>query len=154
MTDDDIILSVIKLQDMMAGKKIDFDDLRKLVQAVRRTMPKSVGVKITFDDYQEAAGRTAIYPDRGNNFVYPVLGLSGEVGEIAEKIKKILRDQKGEVTDTNRAEISKELGDVLWYVSQLAFELKLSLLEIAEANILKLMSRKDRGVLGGSGDNR
>ena len=109
---------------------------------------------MNFQDYQAQSRTTAIYPNKDHNFIYPALGLAGETGEVAEKIKKILRDQAGELNDLNRQEISKELGDVLWYVSQLATELNLSLEEIAQNNITKLLSRLDRGVLRGSGDNR
>lgn len=109
---------------------------------------------MTFEEYQKKSRKTAQYPDAGSNFVYPTLGLVGEAGEVAEKIKKIIRDDGGEVLLEKKKEIEKELGDVLWYVSQLATELGLSLEEIAEKNIEKLYSRFDRGKLGGSGDNR
>ena len=109
---------------------------------------------MTFNDYQKKSRTTARYPDAGNNFVYPTLGLSGEAGEVAEKIKKVLRDEGGEVSDEKRREIEKELGDVLWYISQIATELNLSLDNIARNNLEKLLSRAERGVLHGSGDNR
>jgi len=104
--------------------------------------------------YQEKARSTAIYPDLGNNIVYPTLGLSGEAGEISEKVKKIIRDDGGLVSDEKRKTIGLELGDVLWYVSQLAAEIGFTLDEIGEMNLDKLFSRKERGVLGGSGDQR
>lgn len=107
-----------------------------------------------FREYQKKSRRTAIYPNRDNNFVYPVLGLAGEAGEVAEKIKKIIRDDGGLVTENKRQEIKKELGDVLWYVSQLATELKLDLDDVAFSNIVKLYSRLDRDMISGSGDNR
>lgn len=107
-----------------------------------------------FKKYQEKSRKTAVYPDRDNNFIYPTLGLSGEAGEVSEKIKKVIRDKKGIVDDETREAIKKELGDVLWYVSQIATELKLSLDDIAEKNIEKLYSRMERGKLNGSGDNR
>lgn len=109
---------------------------------------------MNFKEYQEKSRKTAIYPQAGNNFIYPTLGLSGEAGEVAEKIKKVVRDNGGVVNEEAKKELEKELGDVLWYVSQLASELKLSLNKIAEKNIEKLYSRMDRGVLKGSGDNR
>lgn len=116
---------------------------------------KSFKIEImNFEEYQKKSRKTAKYPDAGNNFIYPTLGLSGESGEVAEKIKKVLRDKEGKIDDGCRAEIEKELGDVLWYVSQLATELGLSLDNIAEKNIEKLYSRMDRGKLKGSGDNR
>ncbi len=107
-----------------------------------------------FEEYQKKSRKTAIYPNADNNFIYPTLGLSGEAGEVAEKIKKAIRDKNGIIDEERKKEIEKELGDVLWYVSQLASELKLSLNKIAEKNIEKLYSRMDRGKLGGEGDNR
>lgn len=107
-----------------------------------------------FKEYQEKSRKTAIYPDAGNNFIYPTLGLSGEAGEVSEKIKKVIRDKEGIIDEDTRDLIRKELGDVLWYVSQLASELNISLDEVAEKNIEKLYSRMERGKLQGSGDNR
>jgi NTP pyrophosphatase (non-canonical NTP hydrolase) len=109
---------------------------------------------MNFDEYQNLSRETAIYPDRGNNFIYPTLGLAGEAGEVAEKVKKVIRDKNGVMGQESKDYISKELGDVLWYVAQIATELDLSLEEIAKANIAKLQSRKERGSLSGSGDMR
>jgi len=107
-----------------------------------------------FDLYQDAAESTALYPDKGDNMYYPALGLAGEAGEVCEKIKKIMRDQKGHFTEDNVDDISKELGDVLWYVAMVAVEFNIALSSVAEANLSKLQDRMDRGVLKGSGDNR
>ncbi|MFA5644072.1 MAG: nucleoside triphosphate pyrophosphohydrolase family protein [Patescibacteria group bacterium] len=107
-----------------------------------------------FNDYQKKAKRTAIYPNIGKNYIYPVLGLAGEAGEVAEKFKKIIRDNGGKINGEKKAEIEKELGDVLWYVSQIATELKIDLNDIAVNNIKKLSSRLKRGRLQGNGDNR
>lgn len=109
---------------------------------------------MTFDEYQQKSRKTAVYPNAGNNFIYPTLGLAGEAGEVAEKIKKVLRDNNGIVGDARRDEIKKELGDVLWYVSQISTELGLSLDEVANLNIEKLYSRLERNKLSGSGDSR
>jgi NTP pyrophosphatase (non-canonical NTP hydrolase) len=106
------------------------------------------------NNYQEMARSTAIYPDQGANLVYPALGLCGEAGEVAEKVKKIIRDDAGVITDAKRDVIAAELGDVLWYVAQVAAELDYSLEDIASLNLEKLASRAQRGVLGGSGDSR
>ena len=95
-----------------------------------------------------------MYPNKDSNFIYPVLGLCGESGEIAEKIKKVIRDEGGIVSEHKKEEIKKELGDVLWYISQIATELRLSLDAIAKANIEKLQSRLERNKISGSGDNR
>jgi NTP pyrophosphatase (non-canonical NTP hydrolase) len=107
-----------------------------------------------FDEYQKKAWETAIYPRKGNNITYPALGLGGESGEVLEKIKKILRDENEEISEEKKDELLKEVGDVLWYLAALSSELGLSLNEIAEKNVSKLSSRKERGVLRGSGDNR
>lgn len=107
-----------------------------------------------FRFYQVEARKTAIYPSLGNNLWYPALGLAGEAGEVAEKIKKIYRDGEGKVTIEKRVEIGKELGDVLWYVASIASELKLDLAGIAETNLIKLQSRAQRGKVHGSGDER
>jgi len=108
---------------------------------------------MTFEEYQKKSRETAIYQNLGNNFIYPTLGLAGETGEVVEKIKRVLR-KNGVVDEQSRTEISKELGDVLWYMANLAAELNLSLDDIASSNIEKLSSRKERGVLHGDGDNR
>lgn len=107
-----------------------------------------------FNEYQEKAWETAIYPKKGKNISYPALGLGGETGEVLEKIKKILRDENEKITEEKKEEIIKEMGDVLWYLAALSKEFNISLSEIAEKNISKLSSRKERGVLHGSGDKR
>ena len=109
---------------------------------------------MTFEEYQKLSRKTAIYPDKDNNFIYPTLGLTGEAGEVAEKIKKVLRDNSGVVDDLKRQEIKKELGDVLWYLSQIATELDLSLDDIATFNVEKINSRQERKKISGYGDNR
>jgi NTP pyrophosphatase (non-canonical NTP hydrolase) len=105
-------------------------------------------------EYQTLSRRTASYPGAGENIVYPTLGLAGEAGEVAEKVKKLLRDDGGVLSEERRAALAGELGDVLWYVAQVATEADLDLAEIAQANLDKLRSRQERGVLSGSGDQR
>ena len=118
---------------------------------------------MNFKDYQEQSKATAIYPkleypdESGNlciGFIYPAMGLAGETGEVLEKCKKILRDDMGIPTKEKVVEIEKEIGDVLWYVAQICSEFQLDMGVCAEKNLAKLMSRKERGVLKGSGDNR
>lgn len=106
---------------------------------------------MTLDDYQVAAVETAIYPDKLSKLglVYTALGLNGEAGEVAEKVKKYLRDG-----GIDEEDVARELGDVLWYVANTAEEIGYSLHEIASINLKKLTSRRERGTLGGSGDNR
>jgi NTP pyrophosphatase (non-canonical NTP hydrolase) len=108
---------------------------------------------VELSEYQRLARRTAEYP-REAWLAYPALGLVGEAGEVAEHAKKVIRDDAGTISDRRRAAMAKELGDVLWYVAGLASELGLDLNEIAQANLEKLLSRQQRGVLSGSGDER
>ena len=109
----------------------------------------STELENSLDTYQEYAASTAIYPNSAN-VMYPILGLLGEAGELSNKYKKVIRD--GNLID--REAYAKELGDVLWYLSQTANDLGISLGYIATQNLLKLKDRADRGVLGGSGDSR
>ena len=107
-----------------------------------------------FNSYQADVKKTAIYPHQGENLAYPALGLTGEAGEVADKIKKLIRDRNGTPTDSERIELVKELGDVLWYLAILAWELGVDFEDVAVTNIKKLKDRKERGVLQGEGDNR
>ncbi|ASZ74918.1 MazG-like pyrophosphatase [Rhodococcus phage Trina] len=110
---------------------------------------------MSLDEYQLKALKTAIYPGSGEvlGLAYVGLGL-GEAGEIQGKIKKILRDDNGVISDEKKEAIAAEAGDLLWYIALLAKELNYTLEEIAIVNLVKLDSRKERGVLGGSGDYR
>jgi NTP pyrophosphatase (non-canonical NTP hydrolase) len=107
-----------------------------------------------FTDYQQKAKHTAKYPAIGHGVIYPTLGLTNEAGEVAGKIKKIFRDKHGLISDADREALKSELGDVLWYLSQVATELGLSLEEIAEHNLHKLLDRQARGKIHGDGDDR
>lgn len=110
---------------------------------------------MNFDEYQQRAqGSVITHKDPLMNKTIWVLGISGEASEIAEKWKKIVAYQDGEITAEAKAELAKEIGDVLWYLAAFAETLDLSLQEIAEANIEKVLSRKARGVTKGQGDNR
>ncbi len=100
------------------------------------------------------ARKTAVYPNIGRNISYPALGLCGEAGEVADKIKKIFRDKNGKVGVKTRRELVKEMGDVLWYLSTLSSELKVDLNDVAKKNLEKLNTRKKQNKLKGSGDNR
>lgn len=107
--------------------------------------------EMTLNEYQQKALETAIYP---HPIIYPALGMCGEAGEVADKVKKVLRDNNCEFTDEKNYEIAKEIGDVLWYCATLSRDLGYTLDEIAEMNYEKLRSRQLRGMLHGSGDNR
>jgi NTP pyrophosphatase (non-canonical NTP hydrolase) len=102
-----------------------------------------------FNDYGEFVKSMKVYPEQ-YSILYPALGLAGETGEICEKIKKGLRGDK----ELDKEELLKELGDPLWYITSLADDLGFSLQDVVDANVKKLSSRKERGVLKGSGDNR
>lgn len=109
---------------------------------------------MTFDEYQRLSKGTAQYSDFIPPWVYLALGLAGESGEVVDKLKKVARNHNGEFSDEAKQEIARELGDVLWYVSQLCEQLGLSLAEVAETNRAKLEDRKKRGVIKSRGDNR
>ena len=121
-------------------------------------------MQLTFNRYQAEAKKTAIYPKMcvynadnhfvAANWVYPLLGLTNEAGELAGKLKKVIRDCGGDITEDVREKLKAELGDVLWYLAVTADELGLSFEEIAQANLAKLKSRAARGKIQGSGDNR
>ena len=95
-----------------------------------------------------------IFEDSAYDLIYPLLGLSGETGEVIEKVKKIIRNKNGVVSEEDREDIKKELGDVLWYLTQIASDLDIDLESVAKTNIKKICSRKERGLVLGEGDDR
>ena len=105
------------------------------------------------DMYQQVAKQTAIYP-REQAIIYPTLGLTGEAGEVANKVKKIIRDDGNKINEGLVQEISAEIGDVLWYIAVLADDIGCKLSDIANANLVKLANRKEKGTIHGSGDKR
>lgn len=110
---------------------------------------------MTFEDYQKQALTTVLSTgDEFKDLLHWVLGLNGEAGEVAEKLKKVIRDKNSVMTQDDKQELAKELGDVLWYLAVFAHDLGIPLDVIAQQNLDKLLSRKDRGVIGGNGDNR
>ena len=114
---------------------------------------------MTFDEYQKQAITTDSYgggqqPIDSQAFINKLLGLCGESGEVAEKFKKIFRNQAGKMTEQDKAEIIKELGDVLWYLSAISSYLGTNLSKVAQGNLDKLSDRKTRGVIKSTGDNR
>ena len=107
------------------------------------------------NDYQKQALNTASSTgDEFKDLLHWVLGINGEAGEVAEKLKKIIRDKDSQISEADKQELAKEIGDVLWYLAVFAHHLGLPLDQVAQANLDKLQSRQSRGVLGGSGDNR
>ena len=109
---------------------------------------------MNLNEYQLKARETALYPSVGENPIYPTLGLAGEAGEVADKVKKVIRDCGGIFDQQAKDAIKLELGDVLWYISQLSSELGFELEEVAISNLEKLSSRSLRGRISGDGDNR
>lgn len=103
----------------------------------------------TFNEYQSFVASMKAYPEQ-HAIIYPALGLCGEAGEIAEKVKKWLRGDR----ELDKVELLKELGDPLWYITSLAADLGYTLQDVVDANEYKLLSRKERNVIKGSGDNR
>ncbi len=98
------------------------------------------------NEYQREAQKTSIYPASAK-IIYPALGLAGEAGEVANQVKKIIRDDGGQLTDDRRKKIIDELGDVLWYVAAIANDLSINLGEVAQENLLKLAYRKEQNYI-------
>ena len=113
-----------------------------------------------FNTYQKLAGKTDFHTSKkekrifGNLFAYPTFGITGEAGEMADKVKKIFRDHDGKLSPEMRHDLILELGDILWYMAKMARALGVTLDEVARRNINKINSRKKRGVIKGSGDHR
>lgn len=107
---------------------------------------------MNFKQYQKQAMSTA--KPNSASLIYGALGLNGEAGEVAEKIKKWIRDSGSDISKLDKQALSAELGDVLWYLARIADLIDIPLDSIAKDNIAKLASRDKRGVIGGSGDNR
>lgn len=104
---------------------------------------------VEFNQYQEFVKTMKVYPEK-HAIVYPALGIAGEGGEIAEKVKKWLRGDR----ELDKTEVAKELGDVCWYIASMADDLGFTLQQVIQMNVEKLTSRKERGVQKGDGDNR
>ena len=110
---------------------------------------------MTLNEYQWSAHSTSHNTQiAGNGWLYPALGLANESGELLGKMKKVFRDNGGVLSNTRRTEIAAELGDILWYVAELATQLEIDLADIAAYNLTKLADRANRGVIGGNGDER
>lgn len=104
--------------------------------------------ELTMEQYQKQAEKTAIYKSE-HAIIYPALGLAAEAGEVANKVKKIMRDGK-----FDRQAIADEVGDCLWYIAALCRDLNVDMADLAYKNLEKLNDRKNRGVLSGNGDKR
>ena len=110
---------------------------------------------LKINDYQKEAHKFAFYMGLENgDYRYPVMGLAEESGEVCGKFAKAVRDNNGIIDEERKQAIKKELGDVCWFVSEISTLLGFSLEEVMQGNLDKLASRKERGVLHGSGDDR
>jgi NTP pyrophosphatase (non-canonical NTP hydrolase) len=143
-----------KEYQVKAGTTAQYPNIAELTKSIARDVVERLfpgqGATAKISDYLDCiAGRPEF-----NNPYYPALGLAGEVGEYCNKLKKVMRDNDGLIDDKFIEFAKGELGDILWYLSQCCSELDLSLNDVAEANIQKLASRKERGVITGNGDLR
>jgi len=146
----------------MEGEPLEFGFMEEEHKAQEASKSNNPGKLENLNTYQRYASTTAIYPSIGQlnvcesnrNPYYPALGLAGEVGEFCNKLKKVMRDNKGVITPEFIKDAESELGDILWYLAACATELGLELGTIAEANLGKLFKRKEKGTLKGSGDER
>lgn len=135
--------------------KQDLSGLKNEVSFLEERIKQIQGGSVTFKEYQDKTETTAIYPREGNQgILYCGLKLAGEAGEVAQKIGKVMRDKKGIFDEEVKLALAAELGDVLWYVSQLSKEIGKPLEHIAFGNLEKLRARKEQGTLQGSGDER
>jgi len=169
---DPVVMEALRTFDVFPGKDygpISFDHLTEDQQARLLAMSQKLD-SLNFDEYQAGAKKTAIY-NQDARVLYPSLGLTGEVGEVLEKmvhsimlavhggklanqVKKIIRDDDCECDTPRKEEIGKEIGGVLWYCAAVASDLGLNLSDIAQENLGVLASRKERGTIQGDGDNR
>lgn len=133
------------------GIEVAINKFKGLIRRIKGvTLPK-----LDFDFYQEEAHKTAIYNDKQNKwYVYPLLGLTGEVGELNQLFKKVIRDVNGEITEEKVKEIKSEVGDILWYLSEFCTAFGCTLNEVARLNLEKLKARQANDQLRGSGDWR
>ena len=129
-----------------------------MTQVVKLSVNTTGIIGTKMNSYQDWTKHNSDYPQIGEGtlegILYTTLGLTGEAGEVANKLKKVLRDEGGKLTGARKYELAMELGDVYWYLARCADELGYSLSDIAQWNVDKLNDRKKRGVIGGSGDNR
>jgi NTP pyrophosphatase (non-canonical NTP hydrolase) len=107
-----------------------------------------------FDKYQQLCLKSSIHSKTKHGYIIPALGVTGEAGEVADKIKKVLRDDNGKISTAKRNEISKEIGDMLWYTSMLCTEIGLKLSDVIKLNLEKIAYRSKENKIHGSGDNR
>ena len=150
----EIIVTRSEVEFLVCSPEMSEEQRDKAVLDYLSEINATVYSDTSFNDYQQATSQTAKYPP-SQALEYLSLGIASEAGEVAGKMKKWIRDGDSKMTREEWVQaMSSEIGDVLWYVARLADELGLSLSEIAEENMAKLLDRNARGVIGGSGDNR
>ena len=147
-----MLAAIVKKKSAVIMRKIMTPKSQTEIE-IQQVFQKQMGAIMSFDIYQEKTGETAMYPP-DKALEYLTLGLCSEAGEVAGKLKKVIRDFDGVIDEEKAQQLSLEIGDVLWYVAQLATTLGLQLSEIAEDNLNKLASRKSSGTIKGSGDYR
>ena len=135
------------------GMRVCAKTEERLNEIVEQLKTSKIMTNMTLNQYQEEALKTAIYPE-DKKIIYPTLGLTGEAGEVADKVKKVIRDNNQEFTDEKKRQIALEISDVLWYCATLSHDLGYTLGEIGQMNVDKLASRQRRNKIGGSGDER
>lgn len=150
---DGVSMDDIPVMSKLSGDNGSYPDYEPDGPYIELMVQRDAAQPLTLDDYQQNAGRTAVYPKGGplgsSGVVYTALGLTGEAGEVANQVKKILRDDFGALLPERRAKLIDEVGDVLWYAAQLASELGISLAELAQRNLDKLSQRQKDGQLKG-----
>jgi len=154
---DTIFVTVSKLVNENDLKEIEniFKHYLKREVIIMLNIGISIHKSLNFKQYQKASNLTSQYPKKKEiEWLYPVLGLAGESGEVVEKFKKIFRDKNNKITQKDKQEIGKELGDVLWYVAQICEVIGLDMNDVAKLNLKKLLDRKKRNKIKGDGDNR
>ena len=150
---DGVSMEDVPVMSKLTGDSGSYPDYEPDGPYIELTVQRDVAQPLTLDDYQQSAGKTAVYPrvgpGNGSGIVYTTLGLTGEAGEVANQVKKILRDDFGMLLPERRAKIIDELGDVLWYAALLATELDTSLSKAAQSNLDKLRQRQQDNQLKG-----
>lgn len=149
----DVVITHEEASYMVGGEDMTEEQTEEAIQSFLNEVGAQPYSDASLNEYQCATRQTAIYPPK-QALEYLCLGLASEAGEIAGKMKKLIRDDKGFSNDEWDSALKAEIGDVLWYLARLADEIGVPLSVIAEENMEKLLSRQQRGKLGGSGDNR
>jgi NTP pyrophosphatase (non-canonical NTP hydrolase) len=143
---DGVIMGPVPVMSKLTGDSGSYPDYEPDGPYIELTVQRDTRQPLTLDDYQQGARKTAVYPHNGpgngSGITYTSLGLTGEAGEVANQVKKIIRDDFGLLMPERKAKLIDELGDVLWYAAMLAYELDTTLSKVARGNLNKLMQRQ------------